>query len=661
MPHKPFLPMAFDQETSARASRLRPVRLCFGLIAALSVSTATHASVFGEVLSVSPIGARFIAEIASPGMNRETLLNCVRLPDTRSDDGIATLSGASLSLSGAGGDARIVVTHRDPVFEPILRVTLQEICNTRLQRTYTLLMPEPAPVARPVVRETERPGAPAPSPRAEVSTAPSPGSWITAQGESVASIAQALYPRDEGARRAFVNGVIRSNPELFQAGRHPASVLPTATELRIPSLAGIAAASTERRDRPPEAAVSETPVTPARVEPVAPPPRPAPATPERDRLVVDTGARDELATGEIASDADDMTAREERLVAAIDRSIDAQLELLERIRRLEQLQAALRAQIEATALDQPITMTLPAPQTSVSPGTPVAPPSADERIPVREGPAASTSADSGAWHNWAIIGGLLALGLLLLLRRRSADATPASEASRPARSPMTEAWPEDAPLGAGMDRQRQSEETSTPDDTRPPPPPVLEWEPSPTRAAAKPPVTELSSDMPTLPPAILVEDEPEEHESAVELAEIMLSFGRVAGAAETLEAFIESNPKQAIMPWLKLMEVYHSADMHREFDILAAELNKTFNVRAVTWDNFRDVSTHGGGIEALSHVSSRLQETWGTRQCQAYIDLLVRDNRQGTRMGFELGAVDDLLMLAGVLELQLGRYKPGSS
>lgn len=600
-------------------------------------------------------------------MNRDTLSNCVRLPDARSDDGVAALRGGSLSLTGSGAGARIVVTHPEPVFEPILRFTLQDICTTRLQRTYTLLMPEPAPVARPVAREAERTITRPPGPRP--SPAPTEGSqlWTTVQGESVASIAQALYPRDEGARRAFINGVMRGNPQVFDGSRHPAAALPAGTELRVPSLAGVAAASTEQPRPAPAvaaapAATETAPPAPTRVEAVTPPPAPAPDVAERDRLVVDTGARDELASRQVDPDESDETIREERLVAAIDRSIDAQLELMERIRRLEQLQVALRAQIEAAATDQPITMPPTAQELAAAPRPAIpAPAAVEERIPERaEAPPAPQGA-SASWLNWAIAGGLLALLLLLLLRRRSAETTPPRRAERYSQAPMTEAWPEDAPAGAGIDRQRQTGDTPAPELTQPPPtPPVLDWESTTAGTAAKP-VAEVSSDMPTLPPAILVEDEPEEHESAVELAEIMLSFGRVHGAAETLEAFIESNPKQAIMPWLKLMEVYHTADMRREFDILATELNKTFNVRAVTWDNFRDFSSHGEGIETLAHISARLQETWGTPQCQAYIDLLVRDNRQGTRMGFELGAVDDLLMLAGVLELQLGRYKPGAS
>ncbi|MDV7391568.1 hypothetical protein RZS08_09455, partial [Arthrospira platensis SPKY1] len=188
------------------------------------------------------------------------------------------------------------------------------------------------PVARPVLREAEQTLTRAPSPRPAATATPGSQLWTTVQGESVASIAQALYPRDEGARRAFVNGVIRGNPQVFDGSRHPAAVLPPGTELRIPGLAGVAAASTERPRAASTVATAPAPsetVRPApdRAEPVSPTPAPAPVVAERDRLVVDTGARDELAARQIDTQASDETIREERLVAAIDRSIDAQLEL----------------------------------------------------------------------------------------------------------------------------------------------------------------------------------------------------------------------------------------------------------------------------------------------------------------------------------------------
>ena len=160
----------------------------------------------------------------------------------------------------------------------------------------------------------------------------------------------------------------------------------------------------------------------------------------------------------------------------------------------------------------------------------------------------------------------------------------------------------------------------------------------------------------TVAPMITPEDESEESDSAVELADIMLSFGRIEGAAETLSEFIRGNPRRAVKPWLKLLDVYREGGMRAEFNALAQQLNKTFNVKTLNWDNYhaeRDAQT---SIESLSHVIRKLTELWGTEACQAYLEELIRDNRGGTRMGFPLVMVDELLILAGILEQQLGRY-----
>ena len=150
----------------------------------------------------------------------------------------------------------------------------------------------------------------------------------------------------------------------------------------------------------------------------------------------------------------------------------------------------------------------------------------------------------------------------------------------------------------------------------------------------------------------------EEHQSAVELADIMMSFGRLHGAAETLSEFIQSNPKQAVTPWLKLLEVYRAAGLRAEFDAMAKEFNKTFNVITVTWDNYDDLRMNAVSVEHMPHIIAYIEQNWRTRECQVYLQRLLRDNRAGTRMGFPFSVIDDLLMLSAVLEEELGPALP---
>ena len=137
----------------------------------------------------------------------------------------------------------------------------------------------------------------------------------------------------------------------------------------------------------------------------------------------------------------------------------------------------------------------------------------------------------------------------------------------------------------------------------------------------------------------------------------MMSFGRVQGAAQTLADFIRGNPKQAVVPWLKLLEVYKTADMRAEFDGLTQQLNRTFNVKVVEWDDFDMEKASSETIERMPHIIAELERLWGTVECQAYLHKLLRDNRDGTRQGFPLAVIDDILCLLGILNQHLGAYR----
>ena len=156
--------------------------------------------------------------------------------------------------------------------------------------------------------------------------------------------------------------------------------------------------------------------------------------------------------------------------------------------------------------------------------------------------------------------------------------------------------------------------------------------------------------------ALVSEENIPDRDSTIELAEIMLSFGRINSAAEALANFIENNPKDAFVPWLKLLEVYKSNGQRTEFDKIAKKLNKTFNVWMVDWDNFNDARAPKHGLESMTHIVERLRELWGTRECQAYLQYLLRDTRDETRRGFPLAAIDDILCLNDILEHSLGPY-----
>jgi hypothetical protein len=156
----------------------------------------------------------------------------------------------------------------------------------------------------------------------------------------------------------------------------------------------------------------------------------------------------------------------------------------------------------------------------------------------------------------------------------------------------------------------------------------------------------------SLPPPVDKRDP----DPVMELAEIMLSFGRLQGAAQTLQEYIEANPKEALQPWFKLLDVYRVGDMRAEFDVLAQKLNRNFNVELQHWDTEApaarvapDQEAKALSLEEIPHICEQVVARWGKLECIDYLHQLLRDNRGGQRSGFTLPVVQEILLLIDIL------------
>ena len=167
-------------------------------------------------------------------------------------------------------------------------------------------------------------------------------------------------------------------------------------------------------------------------------------------------------------------------------------------------------------------------------------------------------------------------------------------------------------------------------------------------------------------------DEHFEANPVMELAEIMLSFGRVKGAAQALQEYIDANPQEALKPWIRLMDVYRMAGMRHEFERVARELNKNFNVEIQKWelpaeeadtsvdvvldaDHSRPASrpdeVRVEGVESMPAIMEQVLMRWPEGDVIGYLNQLLRDNRGGTRIGFALPVVSDILFLIDLKEV----------
>jgi hypothetical protein len=148
----------------------------------------------------------------------------------------------------------------------------------------------------------------------------------------------------------------------------------------------------------------------------------------------------------------------------------------------------------------------------------------------------------------------------------------------------------------------------------------------------------------------------------MELAEIMLSFGRVKGAAQALQEYIDHNPQEALQPWIRLMDVYRMAGMRAEFENVSRNLNLHFNVEVQNWDDALSdagrvsaeselpVAPRPQALEDLPRLVNTIVDLWNSGDVVGYLYQLLRDNRGGQRLGFTLPVVEDVLFLIELKE-----------
>jgi len=163
-------------------------------------------------------------------------------------------------------------------------------------------------------------------------------------------------------------------------------------------------------------------------------------------------------------------------------------------------------------------------------------------------------------------------------------------------------------------------------------------------------------------------DEHFEANPVMELADIMLSFGRVKGAAQALQEYIDNSPQEALQPWIRLMEVYRMAGMREEFEAVARNLNQHFNVEIQHWDGGTHaaqarvadpahddaapvpVAPRPESLEDMPRIMTMVCDLWPSGDVVGCLYQLLRDNRGGKRLGFALPVVEEILFLIELKE-----------
>ncbi len=150
-----------------------------------------------------------------------------------------------------------------------------------------------------------------------------------------------------------------------------------------------------------------------------------------------------------------------------------------------------------------------------------------------------------------------------------------------------------------------------------------------------------------------------EVEPTLQLAEIMLSMGLEEGAAQTLIEYTEANPRHAIYHWLKLLGIYRSRGLQKEFAATAEKLRRYFNIQAAEWG--KPLAGGAQTLENFTRIAEHVQKIWTQpEECIGYLRRLLEDNRDGARAGFPQSVAEEILFLVEVQKMLAGPGQPAT-
>ena len=159
-------------------------------------------------------------------------------PDTEAENKLPYLTDATVSLDTRDGKQTVSITTTQPISDNGFNLLLKVQCPGQLQvsRDFTVLLgtrtgnvlaipaqPEPAPPRSPV-------GSPIPG------LLPESGGfyWGMRPGDTLADIAQKIYPKEPLYQKKMVRAIVLANPQTFPDGK--LQEIPVGTVIIIPDL-----------------------------------------------------------------------------------------------------------------------------------------------------------------------------------------------------------------------------------------------------------------------------------------------------------------------------------------------------------------------------------------------------------------------------------------
>jgi hypothetical protein len=139
------------------------------------------------------------------------------------------------------------------------------------------------------------------------------------------------------------------------------------------------------------------------------------------------------------------------------------------------------------------------------------------------------------------------------------------------------------------------------------------------------------------------------------LAEYFIETGDEDRAMALLEESLDDSASDSFahsfaLPYLLLFDLYRKHGRKAEFDALYSRFQRRFNVAVPPWGADADALRRSQGRDLMDYdrAMKLITMTWGEPQIVNVLERMLLDDPHQHRMGFELAAYRDLLMLYAV-------------
>ncbi|MBC7575518.1 MAG: hypothetical protein H7244_14420 [Herminiimonas sp.] len=142
----------------------------------------------------------------------------------------------------------------------------------------------------------------------------------------------------------------------------------------------------------------------------------------------------------------------------------------------------------------------------------------------------------------------------------------------------------------------------------------------------------------------------EEISDVMQEAEFWISLHDSQRAVEVLEPYATADQPGSPLPWLYLFELYTGLGQEAKYVVLHARFARIFNGRIPTWDDQKMplIALPARGIEDVPHVCERIVALWQGDDIIPYLESLLLDDRDGSRLGFDLSIYREIMFLIGL-------------